>query len=133
MAGSSGSISRRKLLRVGVDTAVLYGVTQLVPAEAASVITMPFGNGERSLVSYPQKRPLIQLTTRPPQLETPMSVFHDAVLTPNDAFFVRYHLAGAPPLVDPDTYRLEVKGKINTALSLTLQDLKWFEPAEVVA
>ncbi len=133
MTENSGSISRRKLLRAGFDAAMLYGVTQLSPAQAAGVMTLPFDNGERPLVSYPQKRPLIKLTTRPPQLETPMAVFNELVITPNDAFFVRYHLTRAPALIDPETFRLEVKGKVNTPLSLTLQDLKWLEPVEVVA
>ena len=112
---------------------MLYGVTQVFPAQAASVVYMPFGNGERPLVSYPQKRPLIRLSARPPQLETPMSIYNESVLTPNDAFFVRYHLSRAPALIDPETYRLEVKGKVNAPLSLTLEELKQFEPAEVVA
>ena len=133
MTESSGSISRRKLLKVGLDTAMLYGVTQVFPAQAAGSITLPFENGERSLVSYPQKRPLIKLTTRPPQLETPLSVFNESVLTPNDAFFVRYHHAGSPPLIDPQAFRLEVKGKVNAPLALTLAELKKFEPVEIVA
>ena len=59
-------------------------------------VTLPFGNGERPLVKYPQKRPMIGLTSRPPQLETPFSVFNEGLITPNDAFFVRYHLAQIP-------------------------------------
>ena len=39
---------------------------------------------------------MIGLTGRPPQLETPFSVFDESAITPNDAFFVRYHLAGIP-------------------------------------
>src|SRR3546814_14589672 len=45
---------------------------------------LPFDNGERPLVRYPQKRALIGLTTRPPQLETPLALF-DGPITPNDA------------------------------------------------
>src|SRR5262249_35791347 len=74
-----------------------------------------------------------RLTTRPPQLETPFSVFNEAAITPNDAFFVRYHLTQAPPAVDANAFRLEVKGKVNTHLTLSLQELKGFEAAEVVA
>ena len=59
-------------------------------------MTLPFGNGERPLVGYPQKRPLIRLTSRPPQLETPFAVFDEGLITPNDAFFVRYHLGQHP-------------------------------------
>ncbi len=31
--------------------------------------SLPIGNSERPLVAYPGKRPLIRLTTRPPDLE----------------------------------------------------------------
>lgn len=97
-------------------------------------VTLPFENGERRLVKFPQKRPLILLTHRPPQLETPFSVFREGVLTPNDAFFVRYHLANIPRSVDVETFRLEVKGLVKTPLSLSVADLKsQFENAEVVA
>src|SRR5215471_164420 len=40
-------------------------------------------------VNEPQKAPLILLTDRPVQLETPRSYFR-SVLTPNDAFYVRW-------------------------------------------
>jgi len=62
-------------------------------AFALDNVTLPFDNGERPLVRYPQKRPMIGLTERPPQLETPFSIFNDGAITPNNAFFVRYHLA----------------------------------------
>ncbi len=101
---------------------------------ADPTVTLPMGNGERPLVKYPGKRPLIRLTARPPQLETPFAIFNDGPITPNDAFFVRYHLAGVPESIDPDTYRIEVGGKVATPLSLSLNDLKTqFEPVELVA
>ena len=75
-----------------------------------SLLKLPFENGERELVAYPQKRPLIRLTTRPPQLETPFSVFNESVLTPNDAFFVRYHLSDVPTAIDPAAFRLAIGG-----------------------
>jgi DMSO/TMAO reductase YedYZ molybdopterin-dependent catalytic subunit len=100
---------------------------------AEQKIVMPFANGERPLVKYPQKRPLIRLTTRPPQLETPMSVFNESVITPNDAFFVRYHLSDIPLSIDPDLFRLQIKGAVNSALTLSLDDLKKFEPVELIA
>lgn len=97
-------------------------------------ITLPFANGERRLLPYPQKRPLIVLTSRPPQLETPFSVFNEGVITPNDAFFVRYHNANIPTSIDAETFRLEVKGEVKTALKLSLAELKKdFEAVEVVA
>ena len=103
-------------------------------ALADEVATLPFANGERALVKYPQKRPLLRLTARPPQLETPFAVFDENIITPNDAFFVRYHLAGIPTQIDPATYRIAVQGKVATPLSLSLDDLKKnFEPIEYVA
>jgi sulfite dehydrogenase len=104
-------------------------------ALAAETVTLPFDNGERPLIEYPQKRPLIRLTTRPPQLETPFAVYDGSTITPNDAFFVRYHLTQSPPAdLDAKTHRVEVRGKVNTSLSLSMQDLRTaFEPMEIVA
>src|SRR5207245_8372271 len=103
-------------------------------ALGAETLQMPFANGQRSLVTFPQKRPLILLTTRPPQLETPFSVFQEGILTPNDAFFVRYHLSQVPTAIDPDKFSLAIKGKVNSPLTLSLGDLKTqFQPVEIVA
>ena len=101
---------------------------------AADTLDLPFANGNRNLVKFPQKRPMILLTTRPPQLETPFSVFNEGVFTPNDAFFVRYHLAGIPTSIDPDQFNISIKGKVNTPLSVSLADLKTkFDPVEIAA
>jgi DMSO/TMAO reductase YedYZ molybdopterin-dependent catalytic subunit len=101
---------------------------------AAETIQLPFANGERPLAQFPQKRPLILITTRPPQLETPFSIFNGDILTPNDAFFVRYHLSQVPTSIDPDKFTLEVKGKVNSPLTLSLADLKTkYESIEIVA
>jgi DMSO/TMAO reductase YedYZ molybdopterin-dependent catalytic subunit len=134
-ASQPARVNRRRFLRAAIAAGAggfLSG--PLMSALAEDTITMPFANGQRRLVAFPQKRPLIVLTTRPPQLETPFSVFNDGILTPNDAFFVRYHLAGIPTEIDPDTFRVEVKGKVNSPLSLSLDDLKkGFEQVEIVA
>src|ERR1043165_857471 len=123
--GNRGEVTRRKFLR----TTGLVGLGGLAAGRAtlalgAEKMTMPFTNGPRALVKFPQKRPLILLTTRPPQLETPFSVFNEGLLTPHDAFFVRYHLAGVPTSIDPEKFTLAIKGKVNTPLTLSLADLK---------
>lgn len=104
---------------------------------AGEAVELGFENGRRELVRYPQKRPLIRLTSRPPQLETPMSVFNEGLLTPNDAFFVRYHLAGSPPsreLLLEDRFKLSVGGAVARPQSWTVPDLlKAHEPVEIVA
>src|SRR3546814_8777840 len=73
---------------------------------------LPFDNGEGPLVRYPQKRALIGLTTRPPQLETPLALF-DGPITPNDAFFVRYHLSDLP--LDIDALRDRKSTRLNSS------------------
>lgn len=100
----------------------------------AETVSLGFENGDRQLVTYPGKRPLLGLSARPPQLETPFAVFNDGLLTPNDAFFVRYHLADIPTEIDPETFRLDIGGKVSTPLSLSLSDLKsQFETVDLVA
>lgn len=96
---------------------------------AESRVTLPFENGERELVVYPQKRALLRLTARPVQLETPFAVFNEGVLTPNDAFFVRYHLSDHPTKIDPAEFRLKVRGTVATPLDLSLEALKRLGPA----
>ena len=108
----SNHLNRRAFLRRSGS----LGLGALMAASTArgfaeEMATLPFENGERPLVKYPQKRPLLRLTARPPQLETPFSVFNESVLTPNDAFFVRYHLTNAPPaeaLLTPEKFRLHI-------------------------
>lgn len=126
-------IDRRSLLLGGgavLSSASLEGAHAL----AEELIELPFANGARPLVVYPGKRPLIRLTSRPPQLETPFRVFDEGPLTPNDAFFVRYHLADIPLSIDREAYRISIGGKVERSLSLSLQELKSaFEPVEIVA
>ncbi|HUI84406.1 MAG TPA: molybdopterin-dependent oxidoreductase [Candidatus Binatia bacterium] len=66
-------------------------------------------------------------------METPLRYFRTD-LTPNDAFFVRWHLSGIPTTVDVQSFRLEVNGRVSKPLSLSLSDLQSkFEPVSVVA
>ena len=128
-------ISRRHFVRRAALAATTAPLLPAALAAAEDTITLPFENGERPLVKYPQKRPLIRLTTRPPQLETPFSVFNENVITPNDAFFVRYHLTvSPPPMTLLEKFQLEIKGSVKTPLTLSVADLKSkFEPVEIVA
>jgi DMSO/TMAO reductase YedYZ molybdopterin-dependent catalytic subunit len=131
-----GSASRRRFLhQAGVLAAAAAGKAMLPAwASAQGRVTLPFENGERELVAFPQKRPLILLTSRPPQLETPFSVFAEGPITPNDAFFVRYHWSAIPPSVDLASYRVRVGGLVDTPLELTVDQLKQLgTPLDVVA
>lgn len=93
----------------------------------------PFWNGVGPLVVQPQKAPLIQLTDRPVQLETPRHYFLQA-LTPNPAFFVRWHLSQHPRAVDLSTWRLLVEGQVQRRLELSFDELvRAFRPVTVTA
>jgi len=103
-------------------------------AKENSSVNLPFGRGRRPLVAFPQKRPLMVMTTRPPQLETPFHLFNEGVFTPNDAFFVRWHLANIPSSIDVNAFRLSVRGRVAQPLSLSLDNLKRdFEQVEHAA
>jgi sulfite dehydrogenase (cytochrome) subunit A len=124
-------LDRRDLMKRAGVVALATGFAST--RALADTVTLPFENGERPVVSYPQKRPMIGLTSRPPQLETPFSVFNDGPITPNNAFFVRYHLAGVPLNIDPDKFTLEVKGKVDKPLKLSLKDIRKLKATEIVA
>ena len=128
-------IDRRSLMRdAGAIAATLWsGVTFGSRLALAETVTLPFENGERPLIKYPQKRPMIVLTSRPPQLETPFAVFNEGAITPNDAFFVRYHLANVPLDIDPDTFFVEIKGRVERPLKISLADIKNMQAVEIVA
>jgi len=122
---------RREFLIGGtaLGSAMLAGAPAL-----AQTVTLPFANGTRPVAAYPQKRPLIVMTTRPVQLETPMSIFNEGAFTPNDAFFVLWHLAGVPTDIDVNAFRISVHGLVSTPLQVSVADLKSsYDAIEVAA
>ncbi|MET0382478.1 MAG: molybdopterin-dependent oxidoreductase [Burkholderiaceae bacterium] len=133
---SDGAAPMRRLFlrRAGIAAFAASPMAGFAAPAADTGEGVSFAAGPRPLLRYPQKRPLISVSTRPPHLETPFGVFNEGVITPNDAFFVRYHLADIPLPVDPATYRLSVTGVVDKPLNLSLAELKALgEPVEVVA
>ena len=128
-------IDRRSLIKHSGTAIAAFGAGMAAPSVRAfaAAVTLPFDNGERPLVKYPQKRPMIGVTSRPPQLETPFSAFNGKIITPNDAFFVRYHLADIPLSIDPDTFSVEIKGKVDKPLKLSLTAIKKMPAVNIVA
>jgi len=135
-------ITRRNLLLEAAGAgAMLPGLGLAVPrprpaAPATALNLSPMlPEGTRSqavLDALPGKKPLIKLSYRPPNYETPIEYFRTAI-TPNDAFFVRYHLSNIPQ-VDAKTWKVAVGGDgANDQAELTLDDLKRMPTAEVVA
>jgi len=127
---------RRKLLAGGVGAAAasaLGGIGRM--ASGAEAIELPLANGTRLMGTYPEKRPMIVLTSRPPQLETPWEVFNDGLITPNDAFFVRYHNAGLPLSIDGDKHVIKIGGNaVAKPFEITAAELRsQFKPVELIA
>ena len=128
------------MLMGGAAGLVVAGSGSMLPrlVRAASVnlgpATLPAGTlGESRLEALPGKRPLIKRSYRPPNYETPVSLFNEAY-TPNDAFFVRYHLSDIPE-VDAKSWRLKIGGAAaEKPAEFGLDDLKnGFERVELAA
>lgn len=140
------SVSRRVLLKMLGGGAAWLGLNKL-PSALAQVsgqaiqqlpgFTGPGANpswgAAGPFVVYPQKLPLIQLTDRPVQLETPRHYF----LTPftlNVAFYVRWHLEGIPNAVNLSEWRLFVEGNVGKPLALSVADLmNQYKPVSLAA
>ena len=136
MTQSTWTSSRRRFIgqAAGLGLGGLLGAGG-ARAQSAGGIVLPFGNGERPITEdFPQKGAMILQRTRPPQLETPFEVFDQGVFTPNDRFFVRWHLANIPTEIDPAAFRIKVRGHVNKTIELSLDDLTTrFERVEVAA
>src|SRR6266851_5798791 len=137
--GRGTMITRRHLLETAGASAAL-AVSGLSPkfseAETAGAnLTAGVPDGVASyatMETLPGKKPLIRLADRPPNYESPLEYLRTPI-TPNDQFFVRYHLADIPE-VDAKTWKLSVGGDgAEKTVALTLDDLKAMPVHEVVA
>jgi DMSO/TMAO reductase YedYZ molybdopterin-dependent catalytic subunit len=131
-------MQRRQFLQALGGAAAIPSFAPLA-AFAAERVPLTYGlpAGEYTtarMAALPGKRPLIELTARPPNYEAPMAAFATPV-TPNDLFFVRYHLAGIPPQIDVQQWKIAITGEsVATPLQLGFQDLQRdYEQVEVTA
>jgi DMSO/TMAO reductase YedYZ molybdopterin-dependent catalytic subunit len=129
-------LTRRGLLESAGTGAALVGAGALLSRAAGALELSPMLpgglQGQAALVSLPGKKPLIKLTYRPPNYESPLEYFRNPI-TPNDEFFVRYHLTDIPT-VDAKTWKLSLGGDgANGEAQLDLADLKKLPAFEVVA
>jgi DMSO/TMAO reductase YedYZ molybdopterin-dependent catalytic subunit len=130
------TLDRRRFL--AATAAASAGLGHALPAWAqAGGLNLPSAlpEGVRAsavLESLPGKKPLIKLSYRPPNYETPIEYFRSAI-TPNDAFFVRYHLSVIPE-VNANTWKMSVGGEgANGQAEINLADLRAMPAVEVVA
>ncbi len=138
------ALGRREFFRRAVGVAVAAGLLPLARGQTSAQSSEglpsftgpganPYWNGVNPFVTYPQKLPLLRLTDRGIQLETPRPYFRSP-FTPNEAFFVRYHLDLIPNSIDLASWRLGLEGNFDKPLAFSLDDLmKQFEPVSVAA
>jgi DMSO/TMAO reductase YedYZ molybdopterin-dependent catalytic subunit len=135
-------INRRTLLGTAGAGMALAGGGLALPrlfeseAEAQPLAlskALPEGVRENAtLEALPGKKPLIRLAYRPPNYEAPIEYLRTGV-TPNNEFFVRYHLSDIPQ-VDAKTWKLAVGGEgANGQTTLDLDALRSLPAAEVTA
>ena len=100
-------MDRRKFL-FNSSAALTGSLILPIPLAAATTDELPAGAIASSVMdALPGKRPLIKRTFRPPNYETPIALFRHA-FTPNDAFYVRWHM-GVPDVALAD-WRLRIGG-----------------------
>ena len=127
-------LSRRHVLESGAAlVGTGWALRAIGPAQAAGALDLPAAlpagtRDEAVLEALPGKKPLIRLSYRPPNYETPIEYFRSPI-TPNDGFFVRYHLADIPEVgsasINAKTWKLAVGGDgANGRIELSLDDIK---------
>ncbi len=101
---------------------------------AATHPGLPLGTREEAVMdALPGKKPLIKLSYRPPNYESPLSAFN-TTLTPNDQFFVRYHLSQIPDRAALSDWTLAIGGDAATKpIELSLADLQRLPQHDVTA
>lgn len=113
----------------------------ILPPSARATATVLTANdlpsgiaGPATLASLPGKKPLIKRAYRALNYETPTEYLNE-MFTPNNAFFVRYHLANVPTDIKADTWRLQIGGDAaHKPYELNLDRLKHdFEAVEFAA
>jgi len=104
---------RRQFLGAGGAALSAVAIAEFSPAVARTRLWQPdeLADGtveSATLEALPGKVPLIKRSYRPPNFETPIEYFRTE-FTPNDAFFVRWHLSGIPE-VNLRDWHLKVGG-----------------------
>ena len=119
-------MDRRYFLRLSAVAATSLAASQ-------SFVTQPRDDRSVAKTAFPEKKPLITYSNRPPLLETPVEYF-DRAITPNELFFVRWHMPIIPTVKWIGGYHLNVNGEVKNDLSLSINELKKdFTPVEVTA
>jgi DMSO/TMAO reductase YedYZ molybdopterin-dependent catalytic subunit len=134
MTSTGGNVISRRHFFHAAGAFAAMAATSPARADDFVDLDLPSEPIRRELTSaFPQKGQMILQRSRPPLLETPFEVFDRGVFTPNDQFFVRWHWAVIPQQIDVVTFKVAVRGHVNTSLSLTLRDILAMPRVEMAA
>jgi DMSO/TMAO reductase YedYZ molybdopterin-dependent catalytic subunit len=125
------TLNRRHFLGAGLFLGATSLLGKTMPAKP---ITIP-QEYKPPIIAFPEKKPMVTISDRPPLLKAARGRdIYTQAITPNDEFFVRWHLPNIPTFIDLNEFCLDVSGAVNTPLSLSIDDLKSkFEPVELTA
>lgn len=119
---SDTRLSRRALIAGAGATALAAPVLAKLAGGMVD-LGLPGGPSLRPLApAFPGKGEMIVQRVRAPLLETPMEVFREGIITPNDRHFVRWHWE-MPTEVKVADHRVAVSGAVKSPVSLTLDDI----------
>jgi sulfite dehydrogenase (cytochrome) subunit A len=122
------TVDRRQWLRqasaAGFSLAFASGCSRPAVEETVKIT--------KASLRFPGKLVMRVINDRPPCLETPWS-YYQRDLTPNEAFYVRWHLQLIPTKVDLRTWRLRIGGHVERPRSFSMDDLRRMEPTSLIA
>lgn len=112
-------ISRRDLL---AQLAMAGVAVQFAPDEL-------FAQAPAAAQRYGKEKLIIR-SPRPPDFETPVALL-DSFITPLEHFYVRSHMP--VPQVDASTWTLKIGGEVNSAISLSVDEIKKLPATTITA
>ena len=119
---SDTRLSRRALIAGAGATALAAPVVAKLAGGMVD-LGLPGGPSLRPTApAFPGKGEMIVQRVRAPLLETPMEVFRQGIITPNDRHFVRWHWE-MPTEVKAADHRVTVSGAVKSPVSLTLDEI----------
>jgi len=122
-------MQRREFFKTSIAASAAIMGTSLSAGETHQ----PKNGQKMSKMAFPEKRPMITYSDRPPLLESPRCIFAKGI-TENDEFFVRWHLPDIPTHIDLESYTISINGLVEKEIEITLKQLKEeFEQVEVTA
>jgi DMSO/TMAO reductase YedYZ molybdopterin-dependent catalytic subunit len=120
-------MNRRQWMKV----AGLSGMAAWLPGGCARRETTPAVDPE-PLLRFPGKVAMRAVNDRPPCLETAWRYYRED-FTPNEAFYVRWHLQAFPTSIDLRSWRLRLDGHVEWPLEFSMDELRRMEPVSIAA